>query len=298
MDYTPTNPYVTDVEIQAWGEGLTFALHGDKYLDRNEANPYTSGDTCVAWAQGYDDALYEPAPFNPSELLPQEVQSYVSVAIYHDRDPSISSITRGTYLLWSWTGGTLFEDSGRQPVWKDNRWQDRSIKLDTWSLRGIIQRGIGDPTIVGPGSYELPCPPYEFTYESGGMRMTAGTFTKYGDKEDFQAVITSMQDALNDAPETLDCSDVTINLSVSARASASWVQSIPVSDMLAGEDQMDGDEWNGTEDELHDAVVSAIDNLDSGELMDYYTDIDYEVDEYSEFDVEAQDLTYDLNDVN
>ena len=299
MTYQPTCLYVTDVEIQAWGEGLTFALHGDKYLDRNEANPYTSGDTCVAWAQGYDDALYEPAPFNPAdiELLPPEVQNYVSMAIYHDRSSKYDSVVRGTYLLWSWSGGTLFESTGGQPAWKDNRWQDRSVKMDTYHLRAIISRGINDPMLTAPGSHELPCPPYEFTYVNGGMRITAGTFTKWGDKDDWDRVLQQMREAFDDIPETLDCSDVTIDLSVTAQARASWIQSIPVSDMLVNEEQMDGDEWNGTADELHDAVVSAIDNLDSGELMDYYTDIDYEVDEYSEFDVEAQDLTYDLSDV-
>ena len=287
MTDTPTNPYTTDVEEAAWAEGyLAGGLHdADK---RNELNPYTSADSCVAWARGYDDANYSPSLVDWQNL--DIGNPAITMKVHEVLDPDTS--IREIYLL-------LVHDSYRQrddretPDWKDNRWQDRSIKLQPAYTRNAMyftQRN--EPK----GTIDLPCPPYE--YEVNGIELTikAGAFYKTGTKADFQAVVTEMQQQLDDMPTGIDISDVTITVDCTATAQATWTATVDATTLLDNHEQYVDDVWAGTMDDLSDAITYAVDELDKSDLDSEYSEVEYDIDYYSDVEVELPDITYDLND--
>jgi hypothetical protein len=293
MNYTPTCPYNFEVEVKAWDEGLTFGLHGYDHLGRNESNPYTSGDTCVAWAQGYDDAKYNPAPFNPVDIeeLSTGVRNYISMTYMHDLSKEYPSVVAGQYLLYSWTGGTLHPED--RPAWVTNRPEHRRVKVGNYDLTRIVRQGLNDRQIVAEGGIELPCPPYDYTYSEGGMRITAGSFTKWGSKDDWDVVLTEMREKWEEIPAGLNIEDVNVSIYVTAPATAQWTTSIEVTSMVENENGV----YMGTEDELHDEVSAAIDNLEGHEVGSEWAEVEYEIDDYS-VEIEASDLSYDLQEVS
>ena len=295
MNYTPTCPYVTDVEVQAWGEGLTYALHDDNYLGRNEANPYTSGDTCVAWATGWGDGKYKPAVFDFTAIsdLPKEIQTYINITVQADREAGYNGVIKGMHLVWTWTGGTLYEAD--QPAWVSNKWQHRSVPIDRYDVTRIVRQHLQNTHVTAPETIELPCPPYSFTYSGGGMRISQGVFTKWGDKDDWQAVINSMQEALDAAPQGINVEDVSVTVDVSATATARWSSQVSATDLLSTHDDYDDGVWSGSMDDLADALDEAVCELDSSEVSDDYADIEYEMDYYGDTNVEASDINYDLD---
>lgn len=290
MTYTPTCPYITEVEIKAWGEGLTAGLHTDNERD---TNPYTSGDTTVAWATGWDDAKYQPAPFNPADIadMSPTVQRYIGTTVWHDRASRYDEHIKGTYLLYTWVGGTL----DGKPDWADNRQEHRAVPIDRYTLGTLVRRSINDQAIVSLASIDLPCPPYTFEYSEGGMEISAGAFKKWGDKTDWEGVIQLMTEKLEAMPPGLDVEDVSITLDVQQAATAMWTVQVPLTDLLSG--SLEGSIFSGTEDELHDEVVNALEDIDSDVTQSYYADINYELDDYGDVEVEPSDLTYDLQDV-
>jgi hypothetical protein len=293
MTYEPINPYSTEVEIQAWGLGLTFALHAEDFLDRNEANPYTSGDTCVAWATGYDDGKYSPAPFNPVEIeaLDSGVRNYISTQYMHEMSKRYPDVVHAQYLLYTWTGGTLHPED--RPAWTENRPEHRRVKIGSFDLSRIVRQGVYDKHVVASGGMDLPCPPYQFDYESGGMRITAGPYTKFGSKDEWDGVLTEMREKWEEIPDGLNVDDVNITLYVTASASASWTANIAVTDLVDHEEGI----YTGTEDELHDDVSTALTNLEGHEVDSSWAEVEYEIDDYS-VEVEASDLSYDLQEVS
>ena len=292
MTYTPINPYSTEVEIKAWGEGLTVALH-QPLAERNESNPYTSGDTCVAWATGWDDGKYHPAPFNPMdvEALDSSLRNYINVTYMHELSKTYPGVVTGQYLVYSWSGGTLFADT--RPAWCMNRVEHRRMKIAPYDLTRIVRQGLYDQQVVALGGMELPCPPYEFEYESGGMRITAGPFTKFGSKDEWDGVLTEMRQKWEEIPAGLNIEDVNISLYVTAPATAQWTSSVELTSLVSNDEGI----YTGTEDELHDEVTAALDNLDSTEIDSSWAEVEYEIDDYS-IEVEASDITYDLQEVS
>jgi hypothetical protein len=295
MTYTPTCPYVTDVEVQAWGEGLTFSLHEYDYLGRNESNPYTSGDTCVAWAQGYDDAKYNPAPFNPADMndMTYEQKRYIGTSLFHEmQDGEKYGDIKASHLLYSWTGGSLVEG---KPAWADNIWQHRSVQLNHFELTGLVRRSVHNTQLMGEGSVELPCPPYKYEYSGGGMSITAGPFTKWGSQEDWTNVLQDMQRHLDDAPAGINVGNVSINVDVAAPATMRWTTQVEVEELLAYHDSYDDGTWTGSMDDLEQALTDAVDELSSSDVgQNYYEDVETEVDDYADWEIEAQDIGYDL----
>ncbi len=293
MTYKRTNPYSTEVERTAWDRGLTVVTMNPTG-DRNELNPYTSGDTCTAWAQGFDDGLYNPAPFDPTTIvdLDRNTQDYISVNVQHEREPGKNAVVRGTYLVYTWVGGTIETDD--KPAWTQNRWKERSVRVNVGDINRIARIAINDPMIVAQGSVELPCPPYEYTYADGGMRITAGAYTKHGSKNEWEGVLAEMQEKVEEMPAGIDVSDVSISITVTQPATARWSTSISADTLLGRDDQYDGDIWQGSMDELEVALDDAVSMLDVGDLY-YSEEVEYEMDDYAEPDVEIPDMTYDLS---
>jgi hypothetical protein len=294
MIYTPINPYLTEVEIQAWGEGLTAALH-TIFTDeaRNALNPYTSGDTCVAWAQGYDDGKYSPAPFNPVEIeeLDSSIRNYIGITYMHDLSDKYANVVTGTYLLYTWTGGTLHPED--RPAWVENRPEHRRVKVGHYDLTRMVRQGLYDQQVIPSGGVELPCPPYTYEYSAGGMSITAGPFTKWGSKDDWERVVGEMQEKVEEMPAGLNIEDVNITLYVSASATAQWTSSIEATSLVDNDNGI----YAGTEDELESDLESALSNFDSSDVDSAYAEVEYEIDDYS-VEVEASDLTYDLQEVS
>ena len=287
MTYTPTNPHTVEVEVQAWDEGLLAGgLHdADK---RNELNPYTSGDTCVAWARGYDDAHYELVVIDWSKV--DLANPAITQKVHEVFNPDTGN--KDVYLL-------LVHDSYRQrddnvtPAWRDNRWQDRSILLqDAYSRNAMYHTQRKQPT----GTIDLPCPPYEYEVNGNELTFKAGAFYKTATKQEFQAVVTEIQEQLDAMPDGIDISDVSVTIDCTATAQATWTASISATTMLDGHEQYVDDVWAGTMDELTDALDSASQELELSDLDTDYSEVEYDIDYYSDVEVELPDLTYDLND--
>ena len=285
MNYTPTCPYFTNVEVQAWGEGLTFALHGDTYLERNEANPYTSADTCVAWAQGWDDGKYKPALLNLNDINWASRAVGVQAAEKMGTDGVMRS-----YVVVTWNAYSTSDDA---PAWASNRIEHRSIPLDNYELSHLMHYGIRKAVAV----IELPCPPYDFTASGNDLTITAGGFTKTGTKAEWQAVLEDMNERVEALPDGFDVSNVSVSVAVSTTATATWMTHHSAHDLLIHSDQYNSDVWSGTEDELRDALEEAVGELDDSELNDDYADVEYELDYYAEMESEATDIDYDMSDV-
>ena len=245
MTDTPTNPYTTDVEEAAWAEGyLAGGLHdADK---RNELNPYTPADTCVAWARGYDDANYTPVAIDWSNVDISNPAITQAVHEVVDTDTGIHSV----YL-------TLKHDAYRQrddyatPDWKDNRWQERSILLqDAYTRNAMYHTQRSQPV----GTIDLPCPPYEYEVNGNELTIKAGAFYKTGSKQDFQQVVTEMQENLDSMPEGIGIEDVSVTVDVSATATATWTTTVSATSLLDAHEQYVDDIWAGDMSELVDAL--------------------------------------------
>jgi hypothetical protein len=106
-------------------------------------------------------------------------------------------------------------------------------------------------------------------------------------------VLTEMREKWEEIPAGLDVNNVSISVYVTAPATASWQTTVDVTDMV----EHDNGIYMGTEDELHDEVSAYIDNLEGHEVSSDWAEVEYEIDDYS-VDIEASDLTYDLQEVS
>ena len=276
-------PYTVEVEKKAWCEGYikasrdTTEAHGYLAAHNERDNPYTSGDTTVAWHQGYEDYAYKPAPFNPVDI---PVDADVTVRL---NVTSGDTWERRARLLWTdnaWSGGDR-----RQP-WADNREDDRCVWLPWATAQWLIKAGLFNTVILPDASVELPCPPYTYEYERGGMSISAGKFTKWGSKEDWQNVVSEMQEKIDEMPEGIDISDGYVDIDVVLKVSTAI--SVPMSVLVDNEDGV----FEGDEDQLHDAIVEAIEYQSFDYDWQYDADIDMS---YAEVDeMEPNDVTYNI----
>ena len=284
MQYEPRCPYFTEVEIKAWGEGLTAGLH--TIGERNELNPYTSGDTCVAWATGFEAARYFPVPIDWGTV--DWTHPGIKLTMWDKTDPATQ--LRSPQMLLNWSDYPASDKP--TPDWKDNYPEHRSVPIDQHTLAAFMYRGIRDQV----ARIELPCPEYQFEANGNELTIIAGPFHKSGSKQEWEAVLDTMTREVEDLPNGLDVTDVSIDLLCTQPATARWSASVSVTDLLDNDERLSGDVWGGTADELEEAVSSALDNIDSSEVSDYYSDVEYEMDDWAEVEVEPSDLTYNLDD--
>jgi len=286
MNYLPINPYHTEVEVKAWGEGLTTGLH--TIGTRDELNPYTPADTCVAWATGFDAARYVPAPVDWEGI--DWSNPAIDQSIFEVFDPDTG--VREAYMVLNWRP-YVARPNTEAPAWAENRWQERSIRLTAPYLRNAMMYAIRHQ---GEGTIELPCPPYEYEAEGNRLTITAGAYTKTGTKQEWEAVLEEMVAEVEALPDGIDVSSVSVSVDVTQTATARWTAQVEANDLLHGYDQYEDDIWSGTMDELADALDEAVGNLDGSEVESYYADIEYELDTYGDVEIEAQDINYDLDD--
>jgi hypothetical protein len=290
-------PYSTEVEMKAWSEGYNSAkgcsdggcTEEEATKHKEDDNEYTSGDTTVAWAQGHEDFGYHPAPFNPAKNpdLGPTVTNYIDTTVWHDRDTQYAE-AKGTYLLWTWTGGSL----DGKPEWADNRPIDRAIPITTWNLRTMTLRTMNDQVVVPTRSIELPCPPYEYEYSEGGMTILAGQFKKWGAKNDWERVVTEMQEKIDEMPDGLNIEDCYINVTVTIEATTTTQVSIPLTSMV----EHDNEVYMGTMDELESEAEDYVGNMADWEFDDYIEndDIDWSYADTSITESDADDVSYDI----
>ncbi len=289
MTYEPNNPYTVEVERHAWNEGLASGSVNDADK-RNELNPYTPADTCVAWAQGFDDAHYELVVIDWSKV--DLANPAITQKVHEVFNPDTGN--KDVYLL-------LVHDAYRQrddyvtPAWRDNRWQDRSILLqDAYSRNAMYHTQRKQPT----GTIDLPCPPYEYEVNGNELTFKAGPFYKTATKQEFQEIVTQIQEQLDAMPDGFDLGDVTITIDCSATATATWSTTVSATTLLDGHEQYVDDVWSGSMDELRDALEEAVGELQGYDLESDYAEVEYDVDYYNEVEVETPDIDYDLSDAN
>lgn len=277
---TPESPYPTDVENAAWKDGYKAKVRGFS----KEDNPCTAADTCVAWSFGHEAA---PEP----TVVPLDITEV---------DWTAPGIHIGAYLRDSQRAGILptFKEYGlpegtEKPDWADNNAQANMIPLPIETVNALAYWAIRS----GHVSIDLPCPPYQFENEGASLTISAGVFKKSGTKAEWQAVLKRMQEEVNDMPDGLNVDDVNVTLDVVQRATVRSTATVDASTLLAYADQYVDDVWLGTLDELDDALAEAIEQIDVSELdIDDYN-METEIDDHEEADIQASDLTYDLEQV-
>ena len=278
------NKEVEPANWQAYEDG-----HRMGAANPDTENPYRDDTTAlkqkVAWDTGRSDVLYTPVEIDWTKL--DMTQEAIRMEVFYHTDP-ITQV-RELRLLLKWLG--WMADADDKPDWADNRPMDASIPLDKYTTKNVMSYGIRSEI----STIELPCPPYKYEAEGADLRITAGTFTKQGTKAEWQEFLDQAQAEVNDLPDGIDIDDVTVSVDVTARAVASWSTSIHATSLLSGHEKLSDEVWLGTMDELHDALVDAVDDVNAGELDAEYAEYNYEVDEY---ETQVVDLDYDLNDAN
>lgn len=285
-------PYSANVEKRAWLEGYLNAKQCDDSgctedevkAHAEEDSEYTSADTMVAFKQGHEDFSYHPVAidWNTIDLTNPAIEQRIYSP---NRDET-------TWMLVQWNEWRArAEDNSEKPDWADNRWNDRGIKLQDDYLRNAMRFSIYRQK---DASVDLPCPPYEFEAEGSNLTIKAGPFFKTGSKQEWESVLESMQAEVDALPDGISVDDVTVNVDVTAPATATYSVSLAATDLLSGHGQYVDDVWAGSMDELHDALTEAVDEADLD--PDYYSDISCDVDDYGEKEGYVPDLTYDLND--
>ena len=274
------NPYFTDVTKRAWAEGYVAAqrdmeanehkAEGD-VLDATDS-PYTSADTLMAWKNGYAARSYFPAPFSLDGIDRAIVQTSIWEKGNHE----------GVKELRLLFDVPRYVEGDSRPAWADNEPMDRSIPLHLGSMQTTIRQGMRERSIMSDGSYELPCPPYEFTYEDGLIHMSKGPFTKGGSKEDYLSVIAMMQEAVDNAPQGYDITDIQIGVDVTVQYTATAYISAST---LLGQD-----EWFDDLDALEDRIEEEVRYYGKNYIEIGYLD-------YSEGEIvdhETTDVAYDI----
>jgi hypothetical protein len=238
-------------------------------------NPYTSGDTTTAWVRGYDDFSYHPGTFSIDVMTTEQLRQTMVTVWRHLRVSGTSELR----LLFSWPSWAI----DGKPAWADNRAVDRSIPFDSHAfknhVRSLVQYQNED--FFERESIELPCPTYEFSYDEGGMRISKGAFTKWGDKDAWQGVIDTMQEALDDMPATLDISGIEIEIEVTV--SGTFTTSIGAATLLGSS------EFHGDVNELEVELEGAINDVAGDYISLDYADPDLEIDGFN-----CLDLGYDI----
>jgi ribosome modulation factor len=281
-------PYYPEVEQQAWAEGYykADADTADGIEDGIAGCPYTSADTMVAWHQGYLDWSYRPAPFDASNLwgdidpfvAPEDNPTRSVLRTAYDAERAFDSLLvqiqkpngqKEFYIVWRWAFGNTYADI--KPAWTENREADRGIRLQKYDVRRMILDNL-NTDVLGEEAITLPCPSYEFDYSDGGMSISKGVFHKWGSRDDWESVLTTMREALDEAPKGYDISNVEIEVAVTVEITTT--QHVSLSSLL------NRNEWYGTIDDL----VDEVENSDMADYIDpSYIDIDngYEVTEHS-----------------
>ena len=287
------NPYDTAIGEnyylnRAWDAGKVAMSNDEVEAKDNPFNPDTESERNVAWLEGYVGTGYAAGAFDhpvPSE----ENGIFVMPDLISMDDKRTMQSKYLPAMVWAYDANYDKQDPKVKPKWAAFPPRARSIQIAEGHAWSAGLRWLQDTGIRGTKTYELPCPPYNFEVEGSQLKISAGFFSKSGNKKEWTEVLENMQEEVDNMPEGFYVGDDYINVTLSARVTGSI--SISAQSLLSSHEDMDGDDWVGDADDYHQAMTDALDDYDfSYEVSDMEIDMDY-----ADWEVEDTD-TSDLSD--
>ncbi len=176
----------------------------------------------------------------------------------------------GFILMWQrdWDKPADHEDNTR-PAWadfdvKDRIWREVDISL----ANRMTSTNLGNWKQLGL-NITLPCPPYEYELDGIHLTMKSGPYSITGTKPEWESVIQEMEREVEEMPEGVDISDQYVRATGSVTVQFSV--NVPVTELLDGDDELDGDMWLGTEEDMQERACevfeeNASEHIDSDDL--------------------------------
>ena len=286
------NPYGTRGDeyyvSRAWTQGKASLLKVRTGEHESLPNPFDDSQpkNKQAWQEGYEGTGVSAHAFtHPVPVEGDGVFVMPDIATL-DFDGSRRS---HPVMVWAYDEWSDKQDPKVKPKWADFPVYARSIKLADGHAWSAGVRWLSNQEIRGTKTYELPCPPYNFEVDGATLTISAGFFSKGGNKKDWTQVLEQMQEEVDNMPDGFYMGDDYLSVTVAARVTG--VISISASSLLSGHENLDDDElWIGDADEYEAAVTDALDDYDwSYEISDMEIDMDYA--DWETEDVDTSDLS-------
>ena len=184
----------------------------------------------------------------------------------------------GFYLTWIRDFNKAADHVDNQrPAWADTQVQDRVWREIELSLvRSMTYTNLRAHSQIGL-VVDLPCPPYQYEVEGINLRIKAGPYSKLGTKAEFEGFIEELQSEVEDMPVGEDISDQ--YLRATGTATIQWSVNIAITDLLDGDDELDGDMWLGDLDTMQERAgevfeENSSDHIDTDDLDLTYNGIE------------------------
>ena len=184
----------------------------------------------------------------------------------------------GFYLTWVRNYNVSTDDpSNIRPEWADNQVKDRiwrEIQPDL--VRAMTYTNLRSHAQLNL-HVDLPCPPYNYEVDGVKLVISSGPYRLSGTKPEWQSVMEEMESEVEDMPEGIDISDMYVR--ASGTATISWSVNVPVTAVLDGDEELDGDMWLGDEDTMQERASEAFeenagDHIETDDLDLTYSGIE------------------------
>ena len=286
------NPYDTITtegyyNAQAWRLGKDAAKSDKRTPDADPTNnPYNSEseyhrERC--WQEGYEGTGISANAFD-KQMPSEENGIFLYPTVITVGEERVSTAA----LVWAYDASSDKQDPPTRPMWSTLPETHRCIHIPNGHAWEAGRKWISTPAIRGTyQKIELPCPPYDFEVNGTELTITAGAFRKTGTKSEWEGVLQTMTEEVENMPDGYDIADDYVNITLSARVTGSIT--VNATSLLSGNSQLQDDMFAGTEEEYRDAIKEALYDYDwSYETSEMEIDTDYadwEVDETDESDL-------------
>ncbi len=266
------NPHSAGSSLSlAWEHGWSRGK-GDKEA-RSLRYYSTDEEAGKAWQDGYDHAagkyIFDPTTIDTVDD-PNVKLAWSQWTTKNEHGSDVSHY--GFYVVWHRNFNLSADDpSNERPLWadihiRDRVWREVSKELAIAMTRSNMAnwKDLGLDTQMG-------CPPYEYEAADGNLTIRSGMYHMTGTKSEWESVLAEMQAAVDDMPEGIDISNQ--YLVATGTVSVEFSVNTSLSSLLDGDDQMDGDLWMGTEDELSEAASESFEE----NAQDYISEADLDI---------------------
>jgi hypothetical protein len=234
--------------------------------------------------------------FDPNSIDLNSPNISVRAAINDVNHEGTIKFTTAMYVDWVRNYDLPSDADEVRPEWADLPWKERIIMDVKPGLAHSIASFVVQGRVPGAAKVQLPCPPYEFTQDGGRLRIEKQGVFHEGTKQDWEGVIEDMQAAVEEMPNGIDITSMSVGIDVT-REVTYYIRK-DVTDLIGDSDQLDNDGmWIGTESELESALEDALSDLQRGWGDTYQLDHDGYGD-YQEgaiLSAEYEDLSYDIS---
>ena len=256
----------------AWENGWSRGKGDD---EAHSKGYYSPGVVMEAWQAGFDSAagknIFDPTTINTVDD-PNGKLAWSSWTTKNE--DGVDESHYGFYVVWHRNFNLSADDpSNERPLWADIHVRDRVWREVSRDLAIAMTRSnLANWKELGLDT-QMPGPPYEYEAEGGNLTTRAGMYHMTGTKSEWESVLEEMQSAVDDMPEGIDISEQ--YLRANGTTSVEWSLTVPLLTLLDGDDQMDGDLWIGTEDELIDRASEVFEENAADHISEDDLDVSY-----------------------